>query len=120
MLCSYEILIVLYDSIKVVFSIGDIDAEQEDDDQVFANDEESEETDAATEGEAEDKAEPVEDDTSSFPVRAAITVTKAGAPGALSIDAVAQGEFFVVCCVWMLTRCRWDVYDRQHLFLQRC
>ena len=78
--------------IKVVFSIGDIDADQEDD-QVFANDAEDSEDNEGGEGEVEEKAEAEEEDTSSFPVRAAITVTKSGVPGALSIDAVAQGSF---------------------------
>lgn len=75
--------------IQVVFSIGDIDADQEDE-QVFADGEDGEDNEGG-EGEAEDKAETDAEDTSSFPVRAAITVTKSGVPGALSIDAVAQG-----------------------------
>lgn len=83
----------LSSSIRVIFSIGDIDAEQ---DEAFPEDDEEEQpeesADAGSGGEGDEKMDPEDGEEPSFPVRAAITITKDGVEGALSIDAVAQGQ----------------------------
>ena len=75
-------------SIRVIFSIGDIDAEQ--DEEAFDEEVSEESADQGSGGEGDEKSGEDSEDVS-FPVRAAITITKAGSKGALSIDAVAQG-----------------------------
>lgn len=47
--------------------------------------------------EGTEEAEEEDGESSSFPVRAAIVITKNGADGALAIDAVAEGEPPLLC-----------------------
>lgn len=77
----------------MTFSIADIDAEQDELD-AFGEDELTEES--ADQGSGEEKlvgedGEEGDEDQGGLPVRAAIVITKPGT-GALSIDAVAEGE----------------------------
>lgn len=82
-------------SIRIIFSISDLDAEAPEADEYLQEGEESATGAAGGADAGPDDAVgaggggPSED---SFPVETSITVTKTGTPGALSIDAVAQGE----------------------------
>ena len=64
-----------------MFSIADLDAQPE--------------ADFEQEGEGEDAA-PAGDSISSVPIRVSISVTKAGAEGALNVDAACQYGAFLV------------------------
>ena len=65
-------------SIRLVFSIADIQADSED---LEAN--------AEVEGEADDSA-------AVYPLRASLSITKSNAPGALNVDMVVQEGHFLV------------------------
>ncbi|TEB34066.1 regulatory protein suaprga1 [Coprinellus micaceus] len=63
------------ETIRVIFSIADIQSEPED-------------------FEASESEEAAEQSTSDYPIRVSVSITKANAPGALNIDAVVQeGQF---------------------------
>lgn len=85
-------------SIRMIFSISDLDAEAPEADEYVegAEQDTAAAADAGSGGVGEESAVggPSED---SFPVEASITVTKAGQQGALTIDAVAQGACAAMC-----------------------
>jgi hypothetical protein len=95
-------------SIRLIFSISDLDAVPE---------AEEYDPEAAPAVEEDGEHGPTEE---SFPVETAITITKAGVDGALTIDAVAQGEFERVEGKTERAAdeddgaCRWTVYDSEH------
>lgn len=77
------------DSIQVLFSIADLDAPNP------AN-----ETQATQdEAEASEEASAEADEEPSFPVRAAITISKGPGQGGLTVDAVAEDGLFVIDAV---------------------
>lgn len=88
----------LLSSIRILFSISDIDADMDDpaDLEDFASTPNEEGADAGSGGVGDEHDVAAEGDDAnldeSFPVEACITVTKEGVEGALSIDATAQGE----------------------------
>jgi hypothetical protein len=76
-------------SIRILFSISDLDAEQEHDAEEFVDEESA---DAGSGGVGDEESDtPGGPSEGSFPVETTITVTKPG-QGALTIDACAQGE----------------------------
>lgn len=77
------------ETIRLMFSIADLDANPE------------AEFDAENEGEAEAETEgedgaPAQGSVTSTPIRVAISITKRGTPGAVSIDAVCQDGAFLI------------------------
>lgn len=86
---------VVNHSIKVVFSVSDINATDEDVDVDFEDDLEEDGSEKANPGADEDEA--ADDDLRSltFPVRCLITISKPNA-GSISIDAIAQDGIFIV------------------------
>ncbi|KAM0787415.1 hypothetical protein ACM66B_003498 [Microbotryomycetes sp. NB124-2] len=80
------------ESIRLIFSISDLDAEPEAD-EAFVEDENAS-ADVGSGGVGEEAAVGPSDE--SFPVETSITITKQGVEGALSIDAVAQDGMFTI------------------------
>lgn len=122
-------------SIRIIFSISDLDAEAPEADEYIQEGEDAAEgldatsnADAAGDTTAASSAGGGGPSEDSFPVETSITITKTGTQGALTIDAVAQGENEGSSTASprelkppsYLRHSRWLVHDQQHLFLQRC
>lgn len=100
-------------SIRLIFSISDLDAVPEADEY---------DPEAAPPVEEDGEHGPTEE---SFPVETAITITKPGVDGALTIDAVAQGESWEgrprgANELMNVGRCRWSLHDSEHQLLPGC
>jgi len=89
-------------SIKVVFSVSDINSADDEDDVDLEEDFEDEQQQSqnpslSASGEEEEGEEEGDDlDSLTFPVRCLITVSKPGNAGSISIDAIAQDGAFIV------------------------
>ncbi|KAL0959769.1 hypothetical protein HGRIS_011459 [Hohenbuehelia grisea] len=73
------------ENIRLIFSIADIQAEEEEPE--FAE---------GQEGEGENAGEDPEDPLHSYPIRASLSITKTAGPGALNVDMVSTEGHFIV------------------------